>query len=335
MDGSIVGSLLGLASAVAYSAMYFLVRAGVRRTDIDGGAFVTTVVNAVLLVATLLVISVAGHPPAWRPEALIWFSVAGFLGTFSGRVFMLAGLRRIGPVRTASIVNTAPVVTIGISVLVLGEVLSGWAIGAAALVLTGLGLLAVDAFSTSEGMPGRSSGERSSGELSSGGGRPARELRPAASGTPGTDPATPAVFGLLLSTLSATSFGTARIARRIGFDFLPDPVVGAMVGSTAALVSNVILQARQGRIRSVVLGSFRDIRPALWAAGVCSTLGLVFFFAALQFSPLSHVAVVTASETVITMLMSRVLFPQRESLSPRVLVAASCVFGAGVMIALS
>jgi len=327
MDAGILGSLLGLASAVSYSAMYFLVRAGVRRTDLDGGAFVTTVVNAVLLVAAVLIIALAGSAPAWRLEALIWFTIAGFLGTFTGRVFMLAGLRRIGPVRTASITNTAPVVTIALSVLLLGEVLSGWAIVAAVLVLTGLGLLALDAFSIPAPIPNRSS-DGVSGDSAGGSSR-------AASGTPGPDRATPAVFGLVLSTLSATSFGTARTARRVGFDYMPDPLVGSMVGAIAALISNVLLQARQGRIRSVVLGSFRDVRPALWAAGVCSTLGLVFFFAALQFSPLSHVAVVTASETVITMMMSRVLFPQRESLSARVLVAASCVFGAGVMIALS
>ncbi len=331
MDGGILGSLLGLASAISYSTMYFLVRAGVRRTDLDGGAFVTTVVNVALLVAALLVVVVAGHPPAWRLDAIIWFAIAGFLGTFSGRVLMLAGLRRIGPVRTASITNTAPVVTIGISVLVLGEVLSGWAIVAVVLVLSGLGLLALDAFGTPAPVRTRSSGGVAGGSSGGSTGGPSA----AASGTPGPDRATPAVAGLILSTLSATSFGTARIARRLGFDTMPDPLVGAMVGAVAALISNVLLQARQGRIRSVVVGSFRDIRPALWAAGVCSTLGLFFFFAALQFSPLSHVAVVTASETVITMLMSRVLFPQRESLSPRVLVAAGCVFGAGVLIALS
>lgn len=327
MDGGMLGSLLGLASAVSYSAMYFLVRAGVRRTDLDGGAFVTTVVNAALLAAAVLVVVVAGHPPAWRLDALIWFSIAGFLGTFSGRVLMLAGLRRIGPVRTVSITNTAPVVTIGISVLVLGEVLSGWAIGAAILVLIGLGLLALDAFGSPAPVRASSSGGATGGSTAG--------PSPAASGTPGPDRATPAVAGLILSTLSATSFGTARVARLVGFDAMPDPLVGSMVGAVAALISNVMLQAGQGRIRSVVVGSFRDIRPALWAAGVCSTLGLLFFFAALQFSPLSHVAVVTTSETVITMLMSRVLFPQRESLSPRVLVAAGCVFGAGVLIALT
>ena len=125
-----------------------------------------------------------------------------------------------------------------------------------------------------------------------------------------------------------------RLSRRLGFGFLPDPIVGSMVGATTALAWNLALQASQGRIRSVVIASLLEPRPALWAAGLCSTLGLVCFFAALQYSPLAHVAVVAASETVITLLMSRVLFPQREHLTLRVLVAACCVFGAGALISL-
>ncbi len=317
MTDALLGSAFALASAASYAAMYFLVRAGVRKSDVDGGAFVTTVVNALLLGGAVAFLTLTGHPFAWDLRALAWFAVAGLLGTFTGRVFMLAGLRRIGPVRTAAIVNTAPVLTIGISVLVLGEVLSGVGVAAAALVLTGLALLGADAFRTADPTRARDGGQAA-----------------AASGTPGLDRTTPAVWGLLLSTLSALSFGSARIARRVGFGFMPDPLAGAMVGATAGLLGNLLLQVLQGRVRSVVLTSFRDVRPALWAAGTCSTLGLLFFFTALQFAPLSHVAVVSASETVITMLLSRVLFPQREQLSPRVLVAAACVFGAGVLISL-
>lgn len=316
MPPTILGSVLALASACIYAAMYFLVRAGVRKTDLDGGAFVTTLVNAVLLVGTIVALTATGHGPAWDLRAVAWFAVAGILGTFTGRVFMLAGLRRIGPVRTAAIVNTAPVVTITVAVLVLGDRLSPLGVVAAVLVLAGLSLLAADAFATPDPT------------------RPREGLPAAASGTPTVDRTTPAVWGLVLSGLSAVSFGSARIARRMGFGFMPDAIVGSMVGAVTALAWNLALQASQGRIRSVVIASVREPRPALWAAGLASTLGLVCFFAALQFAPLAHVAVVSASETVITMLMSRVLFPQREHLSARVLVAACCVFGAGALISL-
>lgn len=316
VPSTLLGSVLALASAVFYAAMYFLVRAGVRKTDLDGGGFVTTVVNALLLGGTVVVLTVTGHGPAWDLRAVFWFAVAGTLGTFTGRVFMFAGLRRIGPVRTAAIVNTAPVLTISLSVLVLGEQLSPLGALAALLVLGGLSLLAADAFATADPTRSRDG------------------LAPAASGTPTADRTAPSVWGLVMSGLSALSFGTARLSRRLGFGYMPDAIVGSMVGATTALAWNLALQVQQGRVRSVVIASLREPRPALWGAGLCSTLGLVCFFAALQFAPLAHVAVVSASETVITMLMSRVLFPQREHLSARVLIAACCVFGAGALISL-
>ncbi len=317
----LVGSVLALASAVAYSAMYFLVRAGVRKGDLDGGAFVTTLVNAVLLSTGVAILALTGHTIPWNVHGVVWLTIAGLLGTFSGRVLMLAGLRRIGPVRTASIVNSTPILTITISVLVLGEVLSGRVVIAAFLVLMGLSLLAVDAFETPDPTlvgAGRRPGPAGSTPLEA----------PRARST------TPAVVGLGLSALSALSFGTARVARRVGLSAIPDPLAGAMVGACAALVSNLVLQAGQGRLSTVVVASLRDVRPTLWLAGVASTIGLLSFFLALQFSPLSHVAVIASSETVITMMMSWLLFRRREALSGRILIAATCVFSAGVLTAL-
>ena len=77
MPPTLLGSALALASAVFYSAMYFLVRAGVRRTDLDGGGFVTTLVNAVLLGGAVVVLTATGHGPAWDLRAVAWFAVAG------------------------------------------------------------------------------------------------------------------------------------------------------------------------------------------------------------------------------------------------------------------
>ena len=346
MSDTLLGSIFALISAVAYSAMYFLVRAGVRRTDLDGGAFVTTVVNAILLVGGALVAAFLLPATPWSGEAIIWFALAGVLGTFGGRVTMLAGLRRIGPVRTASIVNTAPVVTITLSVLVLGEHLSDGALVAVALVLAGLGLLTLDAFGSTDPVlsaaargdgppPAGSPPERASGPSGAGtGALPAADSGPARTGLRDRK-GSPAVVGLLFSAFSAASFGGARVTRRVGMNTMPDPIVGAMIAAVAALSSQLLMQAGQGRIRSVVIDAFRDVRPMLWLGGVASTIGLLTFFVAIRLAPLTHVAVIAASETIITMMMSWLLFRRQESLPPRVILAAISVFGAGVLVALS
>jgi drug/metabolite transporter (DMT)-like permease len=313
-----MGSLLALLSALAYSVMYFLIRAGVRRGDLDGGAFVTTTVNVILLTGVVGFMALAGDPPDWNLGGVAWFALAGLLGSGFGRILLLAGMHRMGPVRSVSIVNTAPVITIGVAVFVLGEQLSSLGIVATFLVMVGLGLLGVDAFVTPDPAMRRES-EASPGPAPGSGARRS---------------SSPAAAGLAFSSLSALGFGVSRVARRVGLTAMPDPLVGAMVGSVAALLANLAMQAGQGRIRSVVFENIRHPRPLLWLAGVCSTLGLLFFFLALQQAPLAHVAVVSSSETVITLLISWLLFRRREVLSFRVVLAAVAVFAAGVLIAL-
>jgi drug/metabolite transporter (DMT)-like permease len=313
-----LGSLLALLSALAYSVMYFLIRAGVRRGDLDGGAFVTTSVNVILLAGLVTILSLTGDAPDWNWVGVAWFAVAGILGTFFGRVLLLAGMHRMGPVRSVSIVNTAPVITIGVAVFGLGEQLSDSAILATLLVVAGLGLLGFDAFVTPDPAMRRDHDAMS--------GR--------AVGASERQGPSPALAGLGLSSLSAVAFGVGRVARRLGLTAMPDPLVGAMIGAVSAMLTNVSMQAGQGRIRSVVIASVVDPRPLLWLAGVCSTLGLLLFFLALEHAPLAHVAVVSSSETVITMLLSWLLFRRREILTLRVVLAAAAVFGAGALIAL-
>jgi drug/metabolite transporter (DMT)-like permease len=266
----------------------------------------------------LVVVTLTGHAPNWNLTGLAWFALAGILGTFFGRVFLLAGMHRMGPVRSVSIVNTAPAITIAVAIFGLGEQLSQTGILATLLVIVGLGLLGVDAFVTPD---------------------PAmrREIRDSPAVSPGGDHgrrASPAVTGLAFSSISAVAFGVGRVARQLGLRAMPDPLAGAAIGAVSALLSNLVLQTSQGRIRSVVIDNFRDPRPLLWLAGACSTLGLLFFFLALEHAPLAHVAVVSSSETVITMLMSWLLFRRREVLTLRVVLAALAVFGASALIAL-
>src|SRR6185369_2077690 len=101
-----MGSAFALLSAFAYAVMYFLIRAGVRRGDLDGGAFVTTTVNVILLTGLVAILALAGQPPTWVLTGIAWFAVAGLLGSFMGRILLLAGMHRMGPVRSVSIVNT-------------------------------------------------------------------------------------------------------------------------------------------------------------------------------------------------------------------------------------
>ena len=79
-----MGTAFALLSAFSYSIMYFMVRAGVRRGDLDGGAFVTTTVNVIVLTGFVALTSLAGDPPDWNLTGVAWFCLAGLLGTGFG-----------------------------------------------------------------------------------------------------------------------------------------------------------------------------------------------------------------------------------------------------------
>ena len=333
-----MGTLLAFASAVSYSLMYILVRTGVRAGDPDGGGFVTTLVNVVLLGAATLVVSVWAGPPSLEVAGLAGFAAAGFFGTFVGRILLFAAVHRVGPVRAASIANMAPLVTVGVAVVVIGESLSPAAIAAVGLLVAGLVMLIDEAQRTDhESQP---DGSRDpllwtveAGAHDEGGvlGRRAGEMlegmRRAVTA--------PAMVGLALAGGAAVAFGLSRSSRKLGIDVMPDPLFGAMTGALVALALTVLLEAMRGRVRLVLHSTIRDPRPRVWAAGVMSTVGLLTFFIAITFAPLAHVAVIAASETVVTLVLGVILLGTAERLSRRVAVPALLVFGAGVLIALS
>ena len=327
-----MGSLLAFVSAISYATGYLLVRTGVKPGDPDGGAFVTTVVNAMLLGGAAVVVLALGAPVTFVPAGIAWFAVAGVLGPFAGRILMFAGIHRMGPARAAAVVNSAPIITVFLAVTVLGETLSTADVIAVGLVFTGLAVLMAEAF------------QEAGAREDLGGGAPSGPDDPVLEASVGDRARTAAadirrrygtalMIGILAAGGSAVSFGFARTARRLGLEFIPDALIGAAAGAVAGLLTHLIVQGAQGRLGLLLRSSVRDPRPRLWIAGTLSALGLLTFFAALTVAPLAQVAVIAASETILTLLMTSIFLRRTERFSPRLLVPAGCIFAGAVLIA--
>jgi drug/metabolite transporter (DMT)-like permease len=326
-----VGSLLAFISALSYASGYILVRTGVRPGDPDGGGFITTLFNVLLLGGGALIAVVLRGGANLAPAGLAWFVLAGVLGPFLGRILLFAGIHRLGPVRASSVVNTAPLVTVALAVVLVGEELSPGAIAATALVVVGLGVLAVEAFQHEERF-GRGGPEMAAA---------ADEPDVVAAGEPSAAERvrqrlpTGFALGLLVTALSAMSFGVARTARRLGLETMPDPLLGAAIGAFAALLVHLAVNGSRGRLGPLIRANILEPRPRLWAAGTLSGIGLFTFFAALTVAPLAHVAVIAASETIITLILTSIVLRKTERLSLQIVVPAACVFAGGVLVAVS
>lgn len=266
------------------------------------------------------------------------FAAAGFFGTFIGRILLFGSVHRIGPVRAAAITNMAPIVTVGVAVVVIGERLAPAAIVAVGMLVAGLVMLVDEAQRLTKGRSTPDSqgdpvlwaveaGAQNDGEPLDAAPDVLERMRRFVKA--------PAMVGLGLAGGSALAFGLSRSSRKLGLELMPEPLFGAMVGACVALVLSVVREAARGRLGLVVGSMVRQPRPRIWLAGVMSTVGLLTFFLAITVAPLAHVAVIAASETVITLALGAFLLRRAERLSSRVVVPALLVFGAGVLMVLS
>ena len=127
--------LLAVASAFLFGAMTVAIRIALRRGAAAEAGALATVVTAVAVTLPFALAqggSVAG----------IWpFLLAGLLGPGLSQLFFTLAVREAGPSRTSVVVGTAPLFSVVIAVVLLGEPLQAGLIAGALLIVGGGALL--------------------------------------------------------------------------------------------------------------------------------------------------------------------------------------------------
>jgi drug/metabolite transporter (DMT)-like permease len=128
--------LLAVTSAFLFGAMTVAIRLALRRgADAEAGALFT--------VLTALVITLPFALAQERDPAGVWpFLLAGLLGPGLSQLLFTLAVREAGPSRTSVVVGTAPLFSVVIAVLFLGEPLQAGLV-AGALLIVGGGVLLV------------------------------------------------------------------------------------------------------------------------------------------------------------------------------------------------
>ncbi|HET9552291.1 MAG TPA: DMT family transporter [Anaeromyxobacteraceae bacterium] len=138
-DGAPLGIGLGLLAALIYS-VYILVGARLPAdvTPTASTAVVTTSAAAVYAVAA----AVRGVRLPVTPEGWLGVAAVAVVGTVMAIAFFLAGLERLGPVRSSIYSTLEPAFTLVLAVALLGERLTAARLGGGALILGAVLLLA-------------------------------------------------------------------------------------------------------------------------------------------------------------------------------------------------
>jgi drug/metabolite transporter (DMT)-like permease len=110
-------------------------------THRTGGIHLSALTMVGGMVPLLAVAAPAMLATDWRHvPTLAWGSLAysGFFALVIAYLFWYAGVRVLGPTRTAMYANLQPIFAVAVASLVLGEVITGWQVAGAISIITGL-----------------------------------------------------------------------------------------------------------------------------------------------------------------------------------------------------
>ncbi|RLA14278.1 MAG: hypothetical protein DRQ52_04580 [Gammaproteobacteria bacterium] len=285
---SLIAFFSGFLFALAFLFINRAQLAGVKRGH---ELLAVTLIN---LICTLIILAFQigtgrfGGLPSLSWQAIGWFLLAGLLSSFGGRYLVLIAMKHIGPSRAAAFKSFAPVVTAVAGWVLLGQPIDRQ-IGLAALLLSvGLWLLN-NQLKGKKATPGITNNHS---------------------------------LGWVLGGASAVCWGLGYIARRLGLEAMPSPVVGVII---AALVTATIMLTMNRKTMGwpsslAYFGPPASLLPMLFA-GLLSTAGQLAAFSALQLMENTAVAVILISLDPLFMLMlSRLIVGKGEVITPMSLV---------------
>ncbi|QIN79974.1 EamA family transporter [Rubrobacter marinus] len=319
-----MGAVFAFLCAVGFSCTNVLIRKG-GGSGADNGMLITTICNVVILSFIVAIFGLAGRSLAWNMAGFLWFAGSGLLTSFLGRSTLFTSIGLVGSSRAAAIKNTAPMFTVGVAVLFLSEHLSPVAAGGVGLACLGLFLLVYEAFRK----------PANGKEIAKGVGDGRGAEAPSAESQEPSGAPTVVIIGTLIAVASAVFFGLGQGVRKVGLAYMPDAFLGATIASWTALILYLVAITAQGRTGTVFRESFTGLHPYFWLAGVATTVGQLGFFIAITYSPVAHVSVIAASETLLTIVLATLFMGRIENVSRLVLLAGCLVFCGAVVIALT
>lgn len=295
-----MGEWLALASALCFAVSNVTIVRGARRGGDDNGAFLSLLLTAAISALGWLATSALHGAAPVTLRGVLWLAAAGVFTAFIGRVFLYASIERLGAIRASAVKRLNPFFAVLLGVAVLGERLSGHMVWGALLIVASFALLVQAQW---------------------------RGATPA-----GSHQKPRLNLGYVYGPLSALGYALGYLMRKAGLQDTPDPFFGAMVGTLVGAALFVVAGRWSEPYRRAVQATWRRPNPWLYAAGVMGSFGQILYFAALNVSPMSKVALVVSMEVFFTIGLSLLFLAER--LSWRVALAALLGFAGTALLVL-
>lgn len=299
-----IGESLAIAAAVCFSLGALFARLGSDYLASGTGLLISLVSNAVTLLLFGVGYLAFRGIPAFSAVGIGLFALAGIFGTLIGRWGAIQSGLLLGPSRASLYKNLQPVITTALAVGILGEPFRGIDLVGGSMILAGTVLV---------------SRERA------GVGRSTDRMWEAKAGR--------RTEGILTGLLAAFGFAIGNMLRKVAVGVWPEPIFGAIVGVTIALVGFAV--AGERRRQSDGIGPLGKGHLYFSLMGVSSAAAQLLFFSSLLLIPVWIANVFVSTEPILTVLLSAVLFRGREYLSSGTVLSSVLVVGGAITIVLT
>ena len=287
--GDAVGAAFALLSAALFAGNALCVRMGLRGSTATTAAVLSVATNITALWGLAAVQGSLGR--VVHPASGV-FLLAGMFAPALARLTYYESITVIGVARAATISNTTPLFSALLAVPVLGEHLTGRVAAGTVLVVAGVALAVRQ---QEGGGPGRRS---------------------------------PQASGVLLALNTAVMASISFMLRKIGLRLLPDPVLGAALTVTGALL--VLLPYAAARWRREPLRADRTSLGWLVAGGLLTTGGFLSYYLALHRGDVVRVTPLSNTTPLFSVALLYV-FRQVETVAPATALGAALAV-AGVLL---
>ena len=284
-----LGGFLALLSAASFAAESATARRGVLTASVTQALAVTIPLGVPIFFVVLVIFGSLDSVLAFSPRALFWLSLAGVVHFVWGRYCNYRASKAVGANLVSPVQQCSLLVTLVLSIWVLGEYLTPLRVAGIVLIVLGPALAY----------------ERA---------KPKEE-----SATPAANPGDSKVFepkyaeGYFWGLMSATGYGVSPILVSLGLEGrgLQVSLAAGLVSYLAATAMFALILVLPGQVRHL-----RKLEPeaAKWfvASGVFVCAAQMFRYMALSVAPVAVVAPIQRLSAIFRFYFARLFNPQHE-----------------------
>lgn len=286
-----MGIALALVAMVSFAANILFTRYALARMSLDAGFLIVLAVNIVFpAVLFAFELGIREAPWLWSWRGAGAFAMSGVIGTFVGRRMLFDAVRLLGPARASVFHSTAPIFALVGAWLAADERLGIYELVVMLMVMVGLLFTQPRTTFTSK--------------------------HPDASALRG---------GMLAGLVAVAGFGFSNVVRGMGVRVWDEPVLGAVIASSVALICQVAATRNWSAIAAQLRAADRTACWLYIACGVATSFGAIFLAMAMRHMEIALAVLVVHSTPLVIFPVSVFVLRNREELHPRTVMGAVLV----------